>query len=77
MTQYRLGVTSKKAEKDLGVLVGNKLNMNQQCAIKAKKTKHILGYISNWKTWIYMWQLGNQIALLGVFRRLKEKSGQF
>ena len=47
MTQYRLGATGKKAEKDLGVLVGNKLSMNQQCAIEAKKTKHILGCISN------------------------------
>ncbi|GAB0205570.1 mitochondrial enolase superfamily member 1 [Grus japonensis] len=48
MHQYRLVVDllgSSSAEKDLGVLVDNKLSMNQQCAPVAKKVKGILGCI--------------------------------
>ncbi|GAB0177955.1 mitochondrial enolase superfamily member 1 [Grus japonensis] len=44
--QYRLGVDllgSSSAEKDLGVLVDDKVSMNQQCALVAKTANGILG----------------------------------
>ena len=49
MCQYRLGadlLERSYVEKDLGVLVDNRLAMNQQCALVGRKANGVMGYFT-------------------------------
>lgn len=50
MQECRTGLGSSSLERDLGILVDNKLNMSEHFAAAAKKGNRVLGYVNKGST---------------------------
>ncbi|PKU47679.1 rna-directed dna polymerase from mobile element jockey-like [Limosa lapponica baueri] len=74
MHQYRLGadlLESSSVERDIGVLVDNKLTVSQQRAFMAKKANGLLGRIKKSMASRLIRWLHNQIARLAIIMQSK------